>query len=61
MRHFAWRGAQAVQDRPLAQERDNGRDDYLVLGDERIERAERVTARGVQRECDFLIRLASPD
>ena len=57
VRHFARRGAQAIQDRHVVQERDYRRDDYLVLGDEGVERAERVDARRVQRECDFLIRL----
>ena len=31
MRHFPRRRAQAVQDRHVVQERDHGRDDYLVL------------------------------
>ena len=57
MRHFARRGAQAVQDRHVIQERDYGCDDELVLGDERVERAEHVDVWRVQRECDFLIRL----
>jgi hypothetical protein len=57
MRHFARRGAQAVQDRHVVQERDYGRDDYLVLRDEQVERADRVDMWGVQWECDFLIRL----
>jgi hypothetical protein len=39
MCHFAWRGAQAVYDRYIIQQRDYGRDDYLVLGDEQVERA----------------------
>ncbi len=57
VRHFARRGAQAVQDRHVVQERDYGCDDELVLGDERVERAEHVDVWRVQRKCDFLIRL----
>jgi hypothetical protein len=57
MRHFARRGAQAVYDRHVVQECDYGHDDDLVLGDERVERADRVDMWGMQWECDFLIRL----
>jgi hypothetical protein len=57
MRHFARRGAQVVQDRHVVEERDYGRDDYLVLRHEQVERADRVDMWGVQWECDLLIRL----
>jgi hypothetical protein len=57
MRHFARRSAQALQDLHVVQERDYGRDDDLVLRDERLKRAERVDVWGMEWECDFLIRL----
>ena len=55
------RGTQAVQDRHVVQERDYVCYDCIVLGDERVERASCGDTWGVQRECDFLIRLASPN